>query len=222
MASEHQSRPGSRIVTWLIYTLLLVTGILIGASGISLLYPQQTEKIRFADEHIPTLMMHPLGRDGAYRRQIGNWQLFTSLTKGNNSLVLKYEDTFVATFSAAPDSSLESIVLNHPLYNTIMLIIERLNEKGVAGKLTTDILAGDGRKTGFVIDENMDGQPDLRFEYAGPYLYVWLNQSWSRVMRSSPSEYGGGFKHSVMYNEALHEIHLEEYPYRLEPLKSEE
>lgn len=222
MVSERPARHRTGIPVWTLYIVLVMAGIAIGAGVATLLPEHKVETIRFSDKQIPTLMMHPLGREGAYRHKIGQWELLTSLTIGNNSLVLKYNDNFVATFSAAPDSSLESIVLNHPLYDTIMLIIERLNEKGMTGKLTTDILSADGRKTGFVIDENMDGQPDLRFEYAGPYLYVWLDEAWHRVMRSSPRKSGRGFKHTVMYNKSLHKIHLEQYPYLLEPLMPNE
>lgn len=175
------------------------------------------EKIEFPRNNAPALMMHPLGRQGAYLHRIGNWELLSSQTVGNDSLVLKYNETYIAAITAAPDHSIESMVINHPLHDSILLILEKLNVAGHTGKLTTDILTGDGKKIGFVIDENMDGQPDLRFEYAGPYLYVWLDQSWHRVLRSSPRESGAGFKHTVIYQQQMHEINLEAFPYQLTP-----
>lgn len=204
--------------SWAVYISLLLAGLVIGAISTAVYLKPSPEQIRFAKDRPPTLMMHPLGRDGAYRHKIDNWQLLTSVTAGNDSLVLSYKDTFIASFTTNPDSSLESIVVNHPLHDTILLIIEQLNSRQQAGKLTTDIISNDGKKLGFVIDENMDGQPDLRFEYAGPYLYVWLDESWHRILRIKPRQVGEAFRHTVMYRQQMHQIHLEEYPYRLEPL----
>lgn len=218
--SEHplQAATGSRLRRWIIGLLLLLIG-----AGMGFMVAQsgphfQAEKIEFSRHGIPTLMVHPLGGQGAYRNHIGNWELLSSLTAGNDSLVLKYNGTYIAAITAATDHTIESMVINHPLHNRILLILERLNEAGTTGKLTTDILSADGKKTGFVIDENMDGQPDLRFEYAGPYLYVWLEQYWHRVLRTSPREAGGGFKHTVTYQQQMHEIDLQTFPYELKPI----
>lgn len=203
---------------WLSGFFLFFIGLGIGIVIARQLPYLPSQKIEFAQQQIPTLMMHPLGREGAFRHQVGNWELLSSLTTGNDSLVLKYKDTYLTAISAASDNSIESMVINHPLHDSVLLILEKLNQKDTAGKLTTDILTDDGKKSGFVLDENMDGQPDLRFEYAGPYLYVWLDESWHRVLRSSPREAGAGFKHTVIYRQQMHEINMEEFPYQLAPL----
>lgn len=219
MSDDSRTQKAFRIFrSYLLSLVLFGLGLAIGAGMTRAYFQPEPEKIEFSRQQIPTLMMHPLGRDGAYRHRIGNWRLLSSLTTGNDSLVLKYNDTYIAALKATPDRRIESIVVNHPLHDSVLLIMERLDEKSVTGKLTTDILSSDGQKIGFVIDENMDGQPDLRFEYAGPYLYVWLDQSWHRVLRSSPRESGAGFKHTVIYRQEMYEISLEEYPYTLEPI----
>lgn len=215
---SHKRNMMQTVRSYLLSIVLFSLGLAIGIGVTRAYFQPEPEKIDFARQQIPTLMMHPLGRDGAHRHRIGNWELLSSLTAGNDSLVLKYNDTYIAALKTTPDRRIESIVVNHPLHDSVLLILERLAEKSVTGKLTTDILSSDGQKTGFVIDENMDGQPDLRFEYAGPYLYVWLDQSWHRVLRSSPRESGAGFKHTVIYRQEMYEISLEEYPYRLEPI----
>lgn len=220
MNNVSDKQVGNNWRRWIIYIFMLFMGTCLGLTA-AIYYPRSPAvRIDFVKNRPSTLMMHPLGRDGAFLHEIDNWQLLTSLTAGNDSLVLKYKDIFIASFTTAPDGSLESMIVNHPLHDTVLLILEELNNKYQPGKLTTDILANDGKKTGFVIDENMDGQPDLRFEYAGPYLYVWLDQSWHRVLRISPRQTGEAFKHTVMYNKKMHQIHLEQYPYRLEPLQS--
>lgn len=206
---------------WLLYGGLLIIG---AAAGVAFtLYYQSSAptRIDFDQEKIPILMMHPLGREGAYVHSVGNWEILTSLASGNDSIALKYNNDFIASLTTKPDRTLESMVINHPRHDTVILIVEELNNKEIPGKLTTDILSSNGDKLGFVIDENMDGQPDLRFEYAGPYLYVWLDESWHRVMRTSPRQTGQGFKHTVVYKEKLQQIHLEQYPYVLEPLQSD-
>lgn len=205
---------------WLLYCALLLTGATAGTGITLLLKSSAPDRIDFSQERIPTLMMHPLGRDGAFVHRIDNWEMLTSVSSGNDSIALKYKNDYIASLTTTPDRTLESMVINHPRHDTVLLIIEELNDKDVPGKLTTDILSSDGKKIGFVIDENMDGQPDLRFEYAGPYLYVWLDESWHRVMRTSPRQTGQGFKHTVMYQERMQQIHLEQYPYQLEPLQS--
>jgi len=217
-SGEKQS---TKLWRWFLYCLLLAVGTATGA--VSSLYLQQKhpETVDFSKQKIPSLMMHPLGREGAFVHQAGNWEILTSLISGNDSIVLKYNNQFIMALSAAPDRTLESIVINHPRHDTVLLILEDLNRTDHPGKLTTDILSSDGKKIGFVIDENMDGQPDLRFEYAGPYLYVWLDEAWRRVMRTSPRRTGGGFKHTVIYKEKMHLIHLEQFPYLLEPLTSD-
>lgn len=214
--------PGNNITKspwrWILYGILLLAGAAIGAASSIYFQRSHPDKIDFSQTQIPTLMMHPLGRDGAYVHTIGNWELLTSLSSGNDSIALKYNEQYIASITSASDRTLESIVINHPRHDTVLLILENLNKQDHPGKLTTDILSPGGNKIGFVIDENMDGQPDLRFEYAGPYLYVWLDESWHRVMRTKPRQSGEGFKHTVMYKENIHQIYLGQYPYLLEPL----
>lgn len=222
MNNSSDKQPAGNWKRWIIYVLMLFVGFSLGGAASVYFLHSSPVRIDFARDRPPTLMMHPLGRDGAYIHEIGNWQLLSSLTSGNDSLVLKYRDTFIASFTTTPDRSLESMIVNHPLHDTVLLILEELNNKTQPGKVTTDILTNDGKKIGFVIDENMDGQPDLRFEYGGPYLYVWLDQSWHRVLRISPRQTGQAFKHTVMYQQKMHQIHLEQYPYQLEPLQAGE
>ncbi len=218
--TEHSTSHGKRwpVKCWLGSLLLFFIGLGTGIVIVWQLPYLPPRKIEFAQQQIPTLMMHPLGREGASRHQIGNWELLSSLTTGNDSLTLKYKDTYIAAISAASDHSIESMVINHPLHDSVLLILGELNQKDTVGKLTTDILTNDGSKSGFVLDENLDGQPDLRFEYAGPHLYVWLDESWHRVLRSSPRESGAGFKHTVIYRQQMHEINMEKFPYKLTPL----
>jgi len=219
---QTRERGYGHIKSWMLNTSLVTAGIIVGAVLTYLYLYSPPRKITFDKDWIPTLMMHPLGHEGAFLHRIDNWQLLTSATTGNDSLALKYNDQFIASVTAAPDRRLESIIINHPRHDNILLILEGLNEQGSVGKLTTDILSKSGDKIGFVIDEDLDGQADLRFEYAGPYLYVWLKESWHRVMRTTPRETGRGFKHTVMYNQSMHEIHLERYPYELEPLEADD
>lgn len=201
--------------SWVGGIACLLLGMAIGIVAAQHFATPAVEEMRFTEHRMPTLMMHPLGREGAYRHQIGNWKVLSSLDRDNDSLVLKYRDTYIAAVSAAPDQTLETVIINHPLHDSVMLILEDLNRKDRIGKMTTELLTPEGKKTGFIIDENMDGQPDLRFEYAGPHLYAWLDQRWHRVLRSSPPEDGANFEHTVIYRQQLHRIDLASYPYRL-------
>lgn len=203
---------------WIGGVALLSVGFASGAVFMSLMERTEPESINFAEHQIPVVMTHPLGREGAYQHKIGRWKALSALIAGNDSLVLQYGDTYIASFRVNSARQLESVVLNHPEHDSIILILDELHRTGTSGKLTVDILSRDGEKIGFVIDENMDGQPNLRFEYAGPYLYVWLDNYWHRVMRTSPSMPGERFTHTVMYRGKLHQIFMEEFPYRLEPL----
>lgn len=222
MIVESALKPGRKWLLWTAGLLLLLAGFAGGIAAYMLLTERtEPERISFAEYSIPAVMTHPLGRDGALRHRIGRWKVLTSPTSGNDSLVLQYGDTYIASFSVDSSRDLKSVVLSHPLHDAIVLVLDELNRRNTSGKLTVDILSVDGQKVGFVIDENMDGQPNLRFEYAGPYLYVWLDNAWHRVMRTSPRLPGERFTHTVMYRGRLHQIFMEEFPYRLEPLNGQ-
>lgn len=176
------------------------------------------ELVRFAETPAPMMMIYALRAREARQYAVDDWQMLRSPVEGNDSLVLKYRDKYVASFSASSQHGIDMAVINQPAQDAPLLILEGLDSRTSTGKMTLELLADGGGSRGFLIDENLDGQFDLRFSYDGRLLEIWLNDAWAAVERRPRPDGLPGFLQIVQVDGRPYRVTLTSFPYRLEPL----
>lgn len=202
-------------------SIVFTAGICIGlASGwlLTSVLPYSATLLPLHTLAMPAILSQPLRSGDLVSHEIDNWQIYTSPVEENHSLVLRYNNHYIAGFDVSQTPLPNNIAILHPQLQQVLLIAEELNAAVRPGKLTVDRLSAEGKSIGFVIDENLDGQPDLRFDNQSADLHVWLENGWREVHRSLERQPGSITDNRVQIGTQWYSIDMTRFPYPLMPL----
>ncbi|MEX2517675.1 MAG: hypothetical protein WD572_12365 [Gammaproteobacteria bacterium] len=207
----------SRTTLSIVFTAGICIGLVIGWLSARIL-PAPATLLPLQTLAMPTILSQPLLSGDLVLHEIDNWQIYTSSQAGNHSLVLRYNNHYIAGFDVSQTPLPNNIAILHPQHQQVLLIAGELDAGARPGKLTIDRLGTDGQTLGFVIDENLDGQPDLRFDNRSADLHVWFENGWREVHRSLERQPGSVTDNRVHIDDQWYSIDMTRFPYPLTPL----